>query len=186
MSAHSAFHREDAPVPDLPPGQRSVLREAQRQLRLARSASVTPPVLLYDRCWLRLQLLNLDELLERLPPDCSAEAPELARYRQWLAAGLQDWQALELCWQEYGAAACHQALRLHWQHQDQGGALWTLASYQQLLGSYRDRLCSGHPRALPLLVLERRQNGHCGRPQSLHWLANEAEVPGTSMRHTCP
>ena len=46
--------------------------------------SLNAPVFLFDRCWLRLDTIRLDELRNRLPPDITAEAPELIRYNQLL------------------------------------------------------------------------------------------------------
>ena len=69
------------------------------------------PVLLLDRCWLRLDSVRIDQLASRLPPDSSREAPELALYRELLAAGQQGWQAQQQCWQEFGGEACREAVR---------------------------------------------------------------------------
>jgi hypothetical protein len=45
------------------------------------------PVLVLDRCWLRLEAIAVEELANKLPPDTSREAPELSRYSQLIEAG---------------------------------------------------------------------------------------------------
>ena len=59
------------------------------------------PVLLLDRCWLRLQVVTVQRLARTLPPDTSAEAPELVRYRTLLQQGHTELEAQEQCWQEH-------------------------------------------------------------------------------------
>ena len=51
------------------------------------------PVLLLERCWLRLSRVSVEHLAQRLPPDCSQEAPELCLYRELVAAGRSPWEA---------------------------------------------------------------------------------------------
>ena len=137
------------------------------------------PVLLLDRSWLRLQPVEVQQLAQRLPPDATAEAPELVRYRQLQAAGLTALAAQEQCWQEYGREACSQALRRFWQRQEQGNHGWTLSTYLELLAAYRRQLEQAGATPLPLLVLAREGSGE---PHHLRW----CWPPTPPMRHTCP
>jgi hypothetical protein len=137
------------------------------------------PVLLLNRCWLRLEVVPVGELSRHLPPDCSAEAPELQRYRQLLEQGYPDLRAEELCWQEFGREACADALRRFWQEQQRGNRGWTLTAYLQLLRHYRQQLEAEGPTPLPLLVLGRPEGQE---PHHLHWCWPSPPA----MRHTCP
>ncbi len=139
------------------------------------------PVLLLDRCWLRLEVVPIDGLPQRLPPDSSAEAPELVRYGQLRAAGIDPWPAQLQCWEEFGAHSFQQALRRHWEQLDHGGDGWTLAAYLDLRRRYRQNLHRGRPR-LPLLVLPRQGSGE---PHRIHWLQPPFLLGRPSMRHTC-
>ncbi|MEY4430435.1 MAG: hypothetical protein RLZZ533_371, partial [Cyanobacteriota bacterium] len=58
------------------------------------------PVLLLERCWLRLRVVPVAQLAVALPPDSSAEAPELSRFRQLRAEGRDGLAAQEQCWRE--------------------------------------------------------------------------------------
>jgi len=136
------------------------------------------PVLLLNRCWLQLEVVPVGELSGRLPPDCSAEAPELQRYRQLLELGHGDLKAQELCWQEFGRRACGEALRRFWREQERGNRGWTLSAYLGLLRRYRQQLEADGPTPLPLLVLGRIDGQE---PHHLHWCW---PVP-PAMRHTC-
>jgi hypothetical protein len=113
------------------------------------------PVLLLDRCWLQLQVVPVAELSRVLPPDNSAEAPELVRFRQLRQQGLTDLQAEEQCWQEYGRVPCSDALRRFWQAQERGNHGWTCNRYLHLLERYRQQVESAGPTPVPLLVLAR-------------------------------
>jgi hypothetical protein len=158
--------------------QQHQLQQWQAELASASSWSGTLPVALLDRCWLRLRSVPVGQLASLLPPDASAEAPELVRYRQWLARGLDSWQAECLCWQEFGSGACQQALRRHWQLQETNPGNWTLKRYLDLISSYRDQFRRQGQPQLPLLVL-----GRAGTPDPhlLLWLQGS----WLSMRHTC-
>ncbi len=165
----------------LRPAQIALLQDQWDQVRAASSWQGRLPVLLLDRCWLRLEVVPLDGLARRLPPDPSAEAPELVRYRELCAGGLDPWTAQIQCWEEFGALSCQQALRQHWEQQDRATAGWTLASYLHLRRRYRQGLLGGDPR-LPLLVLPRHGGNEAMR---LLWLQPPFVIARRTMRHTC-
>ncbi len=170
-------------LPWFSPCQRQQLNGWIAELRQGPGWSGHLPVALLERCWLRLRAIPVAELALELPPDASAAAPELERYRQLLGAGLPAWSAQMHCWQEFGAASCQQAQRRFWQRQEQGNHGWTLARYVALIEAYRRSVESpdlgGTPRRLPLLVLARPASREA---HQLHWL----EPLGSPMRHTCP
>jgi hypothetical protein len=136
------------------------------------------PVVLLERCWLRLQAVTVATLADAVPADTSAEAPELMRWRQLRQGGSDPWSAQLVCWQEFGARACQEAQRRHWQQQETGRRGWTFADYLALLRDYRRGLSPGGSRRLPLLVL-RRPDGE--QRHVLHWLPSRHRT----MRHTC-
>jgi len=137
------------------------------------------PVLLLERCWLHLEVVPVARLAQALPPDSSADAPELVRFRQLRGSGLPDQAAQEQCWEEFGRQACSEALRRYWQAQDEGNHGWTLARYLTVLALYRRQLEMAGPVPLPMLVLARGGSGEAPR---LEWCC-PAEP---TMRHTCP
>ena len=150
---------------------------AQQQLEISWHGDL--PVLLLDRCWLRLQVVTVQRLALTLPPDTSAEAPELVRYRSLLQQGLTELEAQEQCWQEFGREACAEALRRFWLMQEQGNHGWTLPAYLQLLAHYRQQVERPGPTSLPLLVLARPGSNEA---HHLSWC-----WPTTPpMRHTSP
>jgi hypothetical protein len=144
------------------------------------------PVLLLERCWLRLSCVSLDELLQCLPPDASREAPELARYRELVASGLPGWEAQLECWQEFGPEPCREAQRRYWNAQERGNRGWTTESYLALVRDYRQRFLRDRPRPLPLLVLGRQDGFGVEGRHRLVWLRPRAGDPEHPMRHTCP
>jgi hypothetical protein len=156
-------------------------RRASEQLALVRKAETfhgALPVLLLDRCWLRLDVVAVKDLAGLLPPDASAEAPELVRFRQLRAEGVGALVAEERCWDEFGRQACQGALRRYWRAQDKGHHGWTLERYLAFLAAYRQTFQALQESALPLIVLARPGDG---RPHQLLWLG---QAP-TPMRHTC-
>ena len=162
------------------------LRRAHEELRSSDHWHGGLPVLLLERCWLRLSRVSVEHLAHRLPPDCSQEAPELRRYRELVAAGRPAWEAERLCWEDFGADACREALRKFWAAQERGTQGWTLETYLDLLQQYRRRFAAGGPRPVPLLVLARRDcRARRGRHRLL-WLGPDAAAGRTSMRDTCP
>ena len=136
------------------------------------------PVLLLERCWLRMSIVTAADLVLKVVPDCSRELPELVRYRQLLAEGRPSWQAQQLCWHEFGSVACQQALRRFWAAQEQGNHGWTLDQYLNLLRQYQRRFEQGQPRPVPLLMLARSWSFGSDEPHQLCWLK-------TAMRQTC-
>ena len=162
----------------LTPRQRGLIAQWSADLQGAEGWCGSLPVALLERCWLRLQRVAVAELAQVLPPDASGEAPELVRYRSWIAAGQPPWSAQLRCWQEFGQPACQDALHRFWSQQDRGNHGWTLAAYLQLLDTYRQQWEPGKARALPLIVLAR--GGH-QEVHTLHWLT----PLGQPMRHTC-
>ncbi|MFN9620707.1 MAG: hypothetical protein ACK55X_13455 [Synechococcaceae cyanobacterium] len=164
-------------------------REVRRHwgaLQAARVWSESSPVLLLDRCWLRLSVPTLAALPHHLPPDTSAEAPELVRYRDLRANGLEAWQAQQLCWEEFGAEACRQAQWRLWQAQERGNRGWTLERYLALRADYRQRWERERPRPVPLLVLAREDAATVpSQEHQLLWLCPGADEPERPMRHTC-
>jgi hypothetical protein len=179
------------PAPDpldlLTPGQLRELKGHWRSLQPeAQDWSESAPVLLLDRCWLRLSVLSLGALAIHLPPDSSSEAPELARYRQLRAAGFEGWQAQHLCWEEFGAEACREAQTRFWRAQERGNHGWTLERFLALRADYRQRWRSQRPRPLPLLVLAREGRGQGDGPEhQLFWLCPGPDEWERPMRHTC-
>ncbi|MEX0589214.1 MAG: hypothetical protein WD136_08150 [Cyanobium sp.] len=157
----------------------SLLNDWGQDLQAASGWCGSLPVAILDRCWLRLRRVPVERLAVVLPPDASADAPELVRYRNWIAAGEPSWRAEVRCWQEFGQPACQEAQRYFWSHQDSGNHGWTLEAYLGLLDTYRKQLRLGGQRCLPLLVLAR--SGQL-ETHSLHWLT----PLGQAMRHTCP
>lgn len=136
------------------------------------------PVLLLDRCWLQLQPVPVAELAQVLPPDSSAEAPELVRFRELRQQGLQHLEAQELCWQEFGRESCSEALRRFWHAQERGNHGWTFSAYLHLLERYRHLLLGEGPSPIPLLVLARSGSAEQHR---LHWCWPSSSAVG----HTC-
>ncbi|APD48988.1 hypothetical protein KQ302_05800 [Synechococcus sp. CS-602] len=131
------------------------------------------PVLVLNRCWLRLAVVPLETLTTVLPPDSTAAAPELVRFRTLRQQGVESVLAESLCWQEFGQQACQQALQRYWQAQDDGRHGWTLADYLAFLATYRGLFERPGDRPLPLLVLAR------GRPREshqLHWMAGRGNA----------
>jgi hypothetical protein len=141
------------------------LQRCQQQLHHEKKWHAKLPVLLLNRCWLKLETLTVSQLLARLPVDSSAHAPELVRFRQLMNVGLAVAEAEQSCWEEFGADACHLALRRYWQEQQQPQQLWSLEEYLALMGRYRQGIEAGLAE-LPLLLMPRPQD-----PQRLscHW-----------------
>ncbi len=136
------------------------------------------PVVLLDRCWLRLQVVSIEHLCGVLPPDSSGDAPELVRFRELLRAGQDSLEAQEQCWQEFGREPCSQALRRFWSAQEQGNRGWTLQVYLDWLQRYRLGIEAEGPKPLPVIVLARPFSNE------VHQLLWQWPVP-QSMGQTC-
>lgn len=176
----------EATLPGLTLRQQALVRRCCARIRAAGRWQEGLPVLLLERCWLRLSVVAIQELAQRLPPDCSREAPELVRYRELLAGGLGPLQAEQLCWQDFGMEACREAQQRFWLHQERGNHGWTLDRYLALLREYRQRLENHSARPLPLLVLARQGESARRSQHDLFWVGPETVGGERPMRHTCP
>lgn len=165
-------------LPWLTLGHRRRLDALRDELDASTGWHGTLPVVLLERCWLRMRVVTVATLAEAVPPDRSAEAPELVRWRHLVASGSDPHSAQLQCCEEFGSRAFQQALRLHWLHRDERRWGWTFADYLELLRLYRQGLEGRAGRRLPLLVL--RSADDEGR-HALHWLSSRSR----SMRHTC-
>ena len=165
------------PLEGLTPRQRLGLRQLLLEVHHAPSWSWQLPVLLRQRCWLKLERISLDEPHRWLPPDAREDAPELVRFRALRAQGVPPQQAEEQCWLEFGMANCRQALQRFWERQDEPRPAWTTHHYLELVSRYRRSFESGRP-CIPMLVLPRAGSvtGH-----ELHWVSDSTPP----MRHTC-
>jgi hypothetical protein len=173
----------------LTPRQRGDLRRHWQELQGHTLWSDSLPVLLLDRCWLRLTAESLAGLALRLPPDASAEAPELVRFRELRCQGLGPWDAQLSCWEEFGPEACRQAQRRFWSARERGDRGWTLERYLALRAEYRQRWHRQRPCPLPLLVLAREGGEAAAGGEGEHrllWLCPGADEVDRPMRHTFP
>ncbi len=135
------------------------------------------PVLLLERCWLRLEPVSVQGLARVLPPDASGAAPELVRFRDLKGSGLEACLAEQLCWQEFGRGAVQQALRRYWSAQEAGNHGWTLDRYLAFLAEYRRWMEADGPKPIPLVVLAR---SGAPEPHRIEWCWPSP----TPMRHT--
>ena len=137
------------------------------------------PVLLLERCWLRLEPVSVQDLGAVLPPDASGAAPELVRFRELHRSGLEACLAEQLCWQEFGREPFQQALRRYWSAQEAGNHGWTLDRYLAFLAAYRRWMEADGPKPIPLVVLARSGSPE---PHRMEWCWPSP----TPMRHTDP
>ena len=165
------------PLRSLTSTQREGLGQILERLNAEPAWSWSLPVLLHERCWLRLSHVPLRNLNQVLPPDVNEDAPELASFRALVADGLDPLSAQQHCWQDFGMEDCCRALRQYWLSQEQPGHDWTFQHYLELVSTYRTKVESGQP-AIPMVVLPRRNQGEFHR---LHWIADISPT----MRHTC-
>ena len=110
------------------------------------------PVLILDRCWLRLERLKLKDLAFRLPPDLSNEAPEMLRYQQLIKEGKTLLIAAQQCWEEYGVESFYLALRNRWLKEDIGTNGWTYKKYMELINTYKKNIRKSLV-SIPLIIL---------------------------------
>jgi hypothetical protein len=170
---------------ELTPRQLGTLRTHWLALQRQAGWSDQLPVMLLDRCWLRLTMVALCRLPIVLPPDSSRDAPELSRYRQLRRQGHGCWEAQQICWEEFGAEAFQLAQHRHWRSLEQGNQGWTLQRYLDLRGEYRRRWQLERPRSLPLLVLARAAEAERSESHRLVWVCPAADGDEHLMRHTC-
>ncbi len=170
---------------ELTPRQMARVRGHWLTLQQQQGWSDELPVLLLERCWLRLSVVALGRLPALLPPDNSREAPELSFYRQLRREGVGSWEAQLNCWEEFGAEAFQQAQRRHWRALELGNHGWTLQSYLDLRADYRRRWQLDQPRSLPLLVLARSTETDRSELHRLVWVCPAADGNEPLMRHTC-
>ncbi len=157
--------------------QQMGLIEVLEEVRRADGWSWHLPVLLRERCWLRLSRTPLTELHRLLPPDGRDEAPELMQYRRLLQQGVDPLLAQQSCWHDFGMEDCQRALQDYWSSQDSTIHGWTSQRYRQLVSSYRERIERGIT-AVPMLVLARKNSVEY---HQLLWITENTPV----MRHTC-
>ena len=165
------------PLRSLTGSQRHGLRDLLGQVKANQGWSWSLPVLLHERCWLRLSQVPLHDLNQVLPPDLHEEAPELIQFRDLIAAGLDPIAAQQRCWHDFGMEDCCWALRRFWDTRDRPGTDWTFHHYIELVSTYRQKVENGTP-AIPMVVLPRRNHGEIHR---LYWIADISPT----MRHTC-
>ncbi len=166
-------------LPSLTPRQQGQLAGALEQQQRRERWDGELPVLLLNRCWLRLESVPVERLAQRLPPDATAAAPELERFRHWRRAGLGVLAAEARCWEEFGPHACRAALRRHWEARERGHHGWTLETYLDLLGQYRVRIEASGPKPLPLIVLAR--GGGDRGDHELHWLVASGGIDAAHL-----
>lgn len=159
--------------------QREQLGLWRQELLRERRWSGALPVALLEPCWLRLRRVPVERLASVLPPDGSEAAPELERYRQLRAAGVDDWSAQLQCWHEFGTSALQQAQRRFWRSEAGGNRGWTLGRYLALLAEYRRSMAPGEVPRLPVLVLAPEA---FGEEHQVIWLPARSGPIG----HTCP
>ncbi len=119
--------------------------------------SLDSPVFLFDRCWLRLEKIQLSQLSKRLPTDNSCEAPELIKYKQLLEERSDNLLAVQECWAEFGIEDFHRAIRNYWYWQDKGNHGWTFNVYSNLISQYKLSF-KETTILIPLIILGRRNS----------------------------
>ncbi len=145
-----------------------ILQSELKNLR-GKPWSLSHPVFLLNRCWLRLEKIKLYELTHRMPPDNSAEAPELILYQQLLNSGCDPLLAIQECWQEFGMEDFHRALRNCWASQEKGNHGWTFRRYVELFNQYKYSVeCLDF--TIPLIILGRTQSKE---NHKLEWILNK-------------
>ena len=146
---------------------------ASYQTLIGKNWSLEHPVFLFDRCWLRLEHVDVDKLIIRLPPDNSAEAPELIKYNQLILKGIDHLLAIQECWLEFGIEDFHRAIRNFWNFQDKGNNGWTYKIYRETISCYRRSFKHGKP-SMPLIVLAR---SNTTEKHSVAWISqNKSEI----------
>ena len=160
------------PLADLTATQRLGLHDVLRDVKNSKVWSWELPVLLRDRCWLRLDRIELSQLMQELPPERRGEAPELVHYRLLIEKGFEPLVAQQACWHEFGMEDCQRALNAYWQSQEQTDHGWTGGRYRQLVSLYRNRIERGMT-TVPMLVLARRESTE---QHQIHWITETTGV----------
>ena len=160
------------PLEGLTGTQQLGLRDVLLDVRNAGGWSWDLPVLLRDRCWLRLDRIRLSQLVRQLPPDGRDEAPELFHYRKLRAEGIDPLLAEQSCWQEFGMEDCQRALHAYWASRDRNHYGWSANRYRQLVGLYRDRINQGMT-TVPMLILARRESAE---EHQIHWIIQSCQT----------
>ena len=168
------------PLVGLTEAQRLGLRDLLMDVSQARDWSWELPVLLRDRCWLRLDRIQLNQLLRHIPPDGRDEAPELTHYQRLMAVGSDPLLAQQKCWQEFGMEDCQRALHEYWESRDRANHGWTARRYRQLVSIYRDQIERGVA-AVPMLVLARQDTAE---EHQIHWITDI--TPTKDLTNTIP
>ncbi len=130
--------------------------------------SLSLPVFLLNRCWLRLEEVPLKHLLARLPPDKSKDAPELVFYYELLRNGKDPLIAVQECWLEFGMEEFYRAYRNYWHWQEKGNNDWTFSKYLQLLNRYKTSI-DNFQVSIPLIILSR---SFSREKHELEWITN--------------
>lgn len=154
------------PLEGLTEKQRSGLNDVLQGVRKTDCWSWELPILVRDRCWMRLDRVQLNQLKRFLPPNGRDEAPELMHYRMLMAKGIEPHLAEQACWHEFGMRDCQRALQDYWKSQDHPDHGWTAKRYRQLVSLYRDRIENGST-AVPMLVLARRKTAE---EHEIYWI----------------
>ena len=157
-----------SPLAGLTETQLLGLNDVLLDVRKADSWSWELPVLVRDRCWLRLDRIPLRHLQRYLPPDGRDEAPELTHYRLLMAEGIDPLLAQQTCWQEFGMKDCQRALLAYWQSRSQTNHGWTASRYRQLVSLYRAHV-ERDITTVPMLVLARRESAE---DHQIHWITD--------------
>lgn len=169
------------PLAGLTENQRLGLRDVLVDVSKARAWSWELPVLLRDRCWLRLDRIQLSQLMQHIPPDGHDEAPELAHYQRLIAEGSDPLLAQQSCWQEFGMEDCHRALHEYWQSRDNTNHGWTAQRYRQLVSLYRVQIERGVA-TVPMLVLARQETTE---EHQIHWVTEPTSVKDLPETKPC-
>ena len=169
------------PLAGLTESQRLGLRDVLLDVSKAKAWSWELPVLLRDRCWLRLDRIRLSELMRYIPPDGRDEAPELMHYQQLMAQGINPLLAQQNCWLEFGMEDCQRALHAYWQSRDRTNHGWSAQRYRQLVSIYRDQIERGLP-SVPMLILARRETDE---EHQIHWIMRTTQAKDLVNIRTC-
>ncbi|WP_244279859.1 hypothetical protein [Synechococcus sp. UW179A] len=169
------------PLAGLTETQRLGLRDVLVDVSNARAWSWELPVLLRNRCWLRLDRIQLNQLLRYIPPDGRDEAPELTHYQQLIAEGSDPLLAQQRCWQEFGMDDCQRALHEYWQSRDNTNHGWTAQRYRELVSLYREHIEQGVA-TVPMLVLARQETTE---KHQIHWITETTPVKGSADTKPC-